>query len=494
MVFQKLRGNDIEDLFTIIIYKESYWRLGERKMLRKCVWGLLVSICFISLVVVDNASNSIQIESTGWLSGWLYRKAHNITGSTAGAQTNYQVMINVHYDNGADVESEVYLGGKCRTDFGDIRFTDSSGVNLLDYWIQEKVDGVQALFWVEITYIPESPNHTTIYIYYGNSNASTTSNKDWTFPLATDFEDGTTQGWSISWSTYVTWDDVSDSAFQGNYCRAAGRLYGSEQAGTGDFYEHFQNTVYLTSGMYRMEGAARFDSEDYYKVPKEIRFLANEIVVDNISDPGTSWHCLSGNFTLSTSGHIELEVEFHFWARSTLTYGSQNYFIDSMFVRKWCDPEPAHGTWGMEEISDDKTPPEIVSVEWIPTAPYPFVQASTPRQGEPVLVMANITEEESGSGISLVELSYRVNSGEWWNVSMTFNATISLWTAIIPGQLGNATVEFFIKAQDVAGNQRNSTLFTYNVKPLIVGDINGDGKVNMRDIGLVGRHFGETSP
>ena len=38
---------------------------------------------------------------------------------------------------------EVYLNGKCCSDFGDIRFSDSTGDNLLDYWIQynDDIDG-----------------------------------------------------------------------------------------------------------------------------------------------------------------------------------------------------------------------------------------------------------------------------------------------------------------------------------------------------------------
>ena len=69
----------------------------------------------------------------------------------------------------------VCLNGRCRTDFGDVRFTDSLG-NELDYWIQSQVDSEYAFFWVEIPTIPAAPASATIYIYYGNANATTTEN------------------------------------------------------------------------------------------------------------------------------------------------------------------------------------------------------------------------------------------------------------------------------------------------------------------------------
>ena len=44
---------------------------------------------------------------------------------------------------------------KCRSDFGDIRFTDSDGVTELSYWMEEKVDGDYAVFWVKVPSIPQ---------------------------------------------------------------------------------------------------------------------------------------------------------------------------------------------------------------------------------------------------------------------------------------------------------------------------------------------------
>jgi len=479
----------------------SLSRTGELRGLTKVaklestviVIGCLSLLSAVAVGVTSLKDQTLPRESYGvvWLEDWLYRKAHNIAGSTAGAQFNYPMLMTVRYDSGVDFEGHVYLHGKCKPDFGDIRFTDSTGLNSLDYWIESKVDGVQALVWVEIPHTPPAPEYATIYLYYGNLNASTTSNKNWTFDFATDFEDGTVQGWSISWITHISFDGVSTTAFQGTYSRAAGRIYGSDNAGNGDFYEHFWNGVYLTSGTYRMEGAARFGVQDSYKVPKNITIRAAGIALDSFSNPGVTWHWLGGNFTLETGSYVELDVEFHLRVQNLHT-GSESYFIDSLVVRRWCDPEPAHHQWGVEETSDDKTPPNFHYVQWRGLAPYPYLPSTTVRANEPVLINVNVTDNLDG--ILEVVASYRINTGAWWNTTMQYNETEDNYQATIPGQRGNTTVEFYITASDAVGNKNASQLQIYGVQPLITGDLDGDGDVDIYDIVMAADNYGKTYP
>lgn len=86
---------------------------------------------------------------------WSYRKSHEILVSSAGWVTDYQIRIKVHYGSGVDSGEDVYLNGKCRSDFADLRFTDSDGVTELPYWIESKVDGDYAIVWVRIPKIPQ---------------------------------------------------------------------------------------------------------------------------------------------------------------------------------------------------------------------------------------------------------------------------------------------------------------------------------------------------
>jgi hypothetical protein len=441
---------------------------------------LMVAPLALGLV---SASGGTNTDSANWLSGWTYRKPHVINGSTAGPQTNYQIMVNVHFDYGNDTEGDVYLNQKCRPDFGDIRFTDSSGTNLLGYCIQQKIDSVRASFWVKIPYIPQSPYSTTIYIYYGNSNASTTSNKQWVFDFITDFEDNTTEGWLFTRLGVPEY--ISSNAFEGNYSLTASVTYGS-----GDYYEWHRNILFLSAGSYCMESAVCFTGEP----GSEIDFIVNGQTVAATENPSTNWQWLSGSFTLNTTGAVELIVKFHlsfslFWGGTT----TEGYYIDDILMRHWCSPEPANGAWGAEQTFSNSILPIINFVEWTPTCPYPYVLSFVPIQGEPVLVEANVTEETGGSGLASVELLYRV-AGGWENMSMMLNATTQLWTGTMPGQPGNSTDEFVIKAYDNAGNTAASSAYFFNVKALIPGDINGDGVVNGQDLHILAQHWLTQTP
>ena len=146
-------------------------------------------------------------------SSWRYRKAHNITGSTAGAQTNYTINITIYNTTGTDSGSEVYVGTKARTDFGDVRFTNSTG-DLLDYWV-ERLGTNNATFWVEIPSISASPNNATIYIYYGNPSATNVSNISNTFYLPSDSFDrlnsASVGNWWVDWDYSVATVNITDN-------------------------------------------------------------------------------------------------------------------------------------------------------------------------------------------------------------------------------------------------------------------------------------------
>jgi|GEM_PF-3968829 len=142
---------------------------------------------------------------SSYLSGWNYRKLKTITGTTAGAQTNYQMKLKVYNSAGTDTPSNIYLGGNAKSDFSDLRFTKSDGVTLLDYWIESYTPGVNATVWVEVDSIPASPNTASIFIYYGNSQATSLSNIHNTFLFGDDFEDNswTTNNWNLFTGGYT---------------------------------------------------------------------------------------------------------------------------------------------------------------------------------------------------------------------------------------------------------------------------------------------------
>jgi hypothetical protein len=106
---------------------------------------------------------------------WSRRKAITIDNTaTASILTNYQVRVSVTYN------------ALMNADFSDIRFKDSTGTTLLNYWLEVKVNSTSATFWVEVPSIAASTT-TTIYMYYGNAAATTLSSGVSTFPFFDDF-------------------------------------------------------------------------------------------------------------------------------------------------------------------------------------------------------------------------------------------------------------------------------------------------------------------
>jgi len=110
-----------------------------------------------------------------FLTGWGRRKSKTVDGSTAGAQTNYQLQLTLYKAAGVDTATNIFLGTNVRDDFGDVRFTESDGTTLLDYFIETLTSGVSAVIWIEIPSIPASPNTINIYIYYDNSTETSLS-------------------------------------------------------------------------------------------------------------------------------------------------------------------------------------------------------------------------------------------------------------------------------------------------------------------------------
>jgi len=118
----------------------------------------------------------------GWYdSGWLYRKEVTIDNtSNSNNLTDYQVKVTLNSTN--------FDFSKAKSDGADIRFTDDDGTTLLNHWIEKwDTSGEEAILWVKVPSIPASSNKT-IYLYYGNPDASSTSDGDDTFIFFDDFE------------------------------------------------------------------------------------------------------------------------------------------------------------------------------------------------------------------------------------------------------------------------------------------------------------------
>jgi len=298
----------------------------------------------------------------GWLNGWNYRKSHEIDGSSAGAQTDYQKRIKVHYGSGSDGDDDVYCSSHCKTDFGDIRFTKSDETSLLDYWIEKQVNSDYADIWVEVDSVPASPSSATIYIYYGKGDATTTSDGEDTFIFFDGFPGDSLDlnKWDViegapsvadgiltlSASTHIETDNewnvnhayrIRTRSNDGYADR--GWMGGYGGAGSGFFFWRFLNWGDTKAGTESNDGVASEKNDDMevgsilvLRVFEGQRTAAN--VYFTIDDVLKATHAVRRpTGTLSASIRCWLGTTYNDWA----------------LVRKFVDPEPIHGDWGVEE-------------------------------------------------------------------------------------------------------------------------------------------------
>jgi hypothetical protein len=263
---------------------------------------------------------------------------------------------------------------KCRFDFGDIRFTRDDGVTLLDYWMESKVNGDWAVFWVEVPDdLSEEP--VMIYIYYGNPDATSISNGTNTFPFFDDFEDDIyTDKWFVLGGTWIESGGLltqSASGYRalksktetltnnlaveskvktsGNEAFAIGAKSASSTSSGRDnvvyaeahgFYNRLRTEFYDGTTMYSSAVSVNVDNDVFYILKLTI-----------IGDTATSYFLdLNRNqlATVSYTCHVSTLGE----KIQLQSYSSAAW--DWIFVRKYVSPEPSHGAWGNEESATSK--------------------------------------------------------------------------------------------------------------------------------------------
>ena len=328
-----------------------------------------------------------------WLTEWQYRKSHEIIGSPTEAQTDYQVRVVVHYGSGTDSGEDVYLNGKCKSDFGDIRFTDGGGETELPYWMEEKVDGDYAVFWVKVPSIPASPDTATIYIYYGNPSATTTSNGEATFLFFDDFEEGNLNKWVLDEgdgdiSLYSTnpiegaysiklhqpvnnYDHVfcyenverGDIAIHANV-----KMLSRVDAGLALLIARFDGNRYPATGTNRRPAHA-YSAGICVRDQKAriVKYANDEYVLEDVSFACSlntiydlEFRLFGSTLRLIINGEEIVNVNDSTYSSgySGLHICESETIFDVVYIRKYVDPEPSHGVWGSEE-----TVPVIVVIE-----------------------------------------------------------------------------------------------------------------------------------
>ncbi len=180
---------------------------------------IILGTFFLALFGVIFALHSTSEAATTpwWNSAWSYRAPITITETSGSSLTNYQVAITVSYS------------AKMKSDFSDIRFVSSDNATELPYW-RQTYSGTSATFWVEVPSVP-ALGTASIYMYYGNSTAQTTSNIHNTFLWGDDFENAT-------WTS----NNIHQVNYSGSTQYVQGGLYYMQGAGASEpIAEIYQN-------------------------------------------------------------------------------------------------------------------------------------------------------------------------------------------------------------------------------------------------------------
>jgi len=116
--------------------------------------------------------------SSEWYNqSWTKRERIRIVNNATTSYTNEQVKLDIPYDS--DMKSN----------FDDIRFTDSSGTTSIPFWTESYLTSATATVWVKVPSLPGSGT-ADIFMYFGNSGASYAGSGTSTFTFFDDFEDG----------------------------------------------------------------------------------------------------------------------------------------------------------------------------------------------------------------------------------------------------------------------------------------------------------------
>jgi len=263
----------------------------------------------------------------------------------------------------------VFLNGKCKTDFSDIRFTDNDGETLLDYWLQEKVDSDYAIFWVKVN-DDLSTETQSIYIYYGNAEAiypigDDQDEMDATFLFADHF-----YGDALD---VDKWDEVGSPvvSIADSICTVSNEGSGWKGIGSDDLFgaysiawmskKQFPAANYTSGGMcdsvsglgdsmHFSRDAITFRTKTYNDSSGSNEIITTIDTAHHIFE--ITWKDGECKFYVddileSTLDSNIPDEALNVWIAS---YNGQSQDSDWVAVRKFVDPEPEHDIWSIEDI------------------------------------------------------------------------------------------------------------------------------------------------
>jgi hypothetical protein len=250
-----------------------------------------------------------------------------------------------------------------RSDGGDIRFTDSDGVTLLNYWIESGIGTNNTRIWVKVPSIPPS-SKKTIYLYYGNPSATSLSNGDDTFDFFDDF-----LGTSLDTTKWLLNRWYGTGSYSATVSNGYVRIYAGSSTTAGIVSKKGFSFPFIMEGSYRKVA----DVENWHGIVQDPNGSDSDWVRHGYSystyyyqkrtagttttyqyfsrTPPTSFTRIKVIWTSTFSKYFEADSQVNTittqnrWNTGTnyiqlFEYSGGTADYDYVFVRKYTDPEP----------------------------------------------------------------------------------------------------------------------------------------------------------
>jgi len=405
---------------------------------------------------------------------------------SGGAQTNYQMQLTVSNSSGVSSGSTVYLNGSSLNWPYDIRFTNSSGTNLLDYWIESNTS-TTATVWVEFDAIPAHPDDGLFYMYWGKASDTGASNGANTFPVEDNFGTGTNEEtWIV---TSGTWANVAGGYIGNCYYESSGTSSGKSSRVDQSFARGFYCRVRLMFDTDVNNGGTLYIS---YNASKYIQFQIfpatgvgqisyyNENAVESkatVTINALTWYLLE--VYIDQCGNVKVYIDGTLYITSTTGLSSFINFelstwtttvkFDDVLVRNYVSPEPTWGAWGTRETEEAVYPVAWYNASWSKRAPVTISNAGSALTDYQVLVnvtydadmQADFDDIRFASSDGIMLLPYWCES---YNASTAF-----FWVNVSSISAGSSSIYMYY------GNSSMST--TSNFSQTFTKDYNDSGLV-----------------
>jgi len=240
--------------------------------------------------------------------------------------------------------------GKIQSGCQDIRFRDSDGTTDLSYWNETACNSASTKFWVKIPSIPSGTK--TIYMYYGNSSATTQSNFAATMLTVSSNPSFATYG---SWytSTYNTQTNPSNTLTVDN-------IYGYMY--TADAWVAQDEGAYWIWD-FGSSASRSFYVKWYDSATKISTYCMSFTTYVYVSPDGSSWTLIASNTLSGTSTSQVFTSNYNGAYRyvrvqqySTTSCMVNGYtFVDGVWARKYVSPEPTTSIGTEEFVSTTTT-------------------------------------------------------------------------------------------------------------------------------------------